>query len=705
MSWLRARAQRFSLVDVRYSLVGVSLLLALVAWGTLSALSPASLRALEERAGDWAWRATATSTDERRLIIVDIDERSLAEIGPWPWPRSTQAKLLQALADAGVQQQIFDVVFSDTRPDDALLARAIQQHKPVLAQVFALEQGGSPSTGQVAGALDWAACPGPFALAKGFIANQSLFLSPTAPPTATPAATSTNAPSVTAANSPTNSLLTPPSGIPQFAKPYVGHITPRIADDGVVRHQPAIVCWADQSYPSLSIAAMMQGNAEKTLKLQRGDWFEAPWYLTGGNQALSKIPLDERGDVRVSWRLLPDSFISISAADLLSGRARSILPADLLPGAWVLVGSSAFSLKDTIATPFGGAQAGMQAHAQMIAALIDGRTPYTPRAAPLGQLLVTLLGIAMLFRLSKAAPGSRRFTVQLLPIAAIAWCLLIWLVHASLLIGAAVWIGWLAPALVVLLTGMFTSILFHAKSRVDRDRLYTHLSSYLPAPVAASLALQSPSGAIKASTVQVSVLFADIRNFSAYCEARPPEEAAAVLHAFFSVATRVVQAHGGVIEAFQGDAVIAVWNADPQPYAAPGKTNPDPDTAHAHHAYQALQAAIKLQAAMQDVLPDPAPAGLEPLSLGIGVETGPAMAGSFGLASRRTHMVMGRTVTIASRLVEMTADLAHPILLGEGLAGQIGASGLQSMGTFLLDGMRVPHHVYAYPLDRALRIY
>ena len=289
--------------------------------------------------------------------------------------------------------------------------------------------------------------------------------------------------------------------------------------------------------------------------------------------------------------------------------------------------------------------------------------------------------------------------------AALAWCAVLWLLHASLLISAAVWVGWVAPVLFVLLAGMFMGILTHAKSRIDRDRLYTHLSSYLPAPVAASLALQPPSGAIKASTLQVSVLFADIRNFSAYCEARPPEEAAAVLHAFFSAATRVVEAQGGVIEAFQGDAVIAVWNADlnapPPPESLPGAGGP----AKATHAQQALQAAINLQIAVQDVLPDPAPAGLEPLSLGIGVETGPAMAGSFGLASRRTHMVMGRTVTIASRLVEMTSDLSHPILVGEGLAGQIGGVGLESMGTFLLDGMRVPHHVYAYPIVRAPHIY
>ena len=133
-----------------------------------------------------------------------------------------------------------------------------------------------------------------------------------------------------------------------------------------------------------------------------------------------------------------------------------------------------------------------------------------------------------------------------------------------------------------------------------------------------------------------------------------------------------------------------------------GRDSTGPATALAPestHAWRALRAAIDLQEAVRGVLPDPAPAGLEPLALGIGVETGPAMEGSFGPASRRTHMVMGRTVTIAGRLVSMTADLAHPILVGEGLAAQVGAVGLQSMGTFLLEGLKVPHHVYAPPLQ------
>lgn len=370
------------------------------------------------------------------------------------------------------------------------------------------------------------------------------------------------------------------------------------------------------------------------------------------------------------------------------------------------MGSSAFGLNDTIATPYSSAAAGVQAHAQLMTAAMDGRIPYTPRAHLVLQALGALLGMGLLILLVRQpaaaqARSSRPIPVHWLPVAALGWLIILLLVHGALLLWQQWWVGWLPAALAVLAAAVAWSMIAHAQSRIDRDRLYTHLSSYLPAPVAAALALQPPSSAIKASTRHVCVLFADIRNFSAYCEARPPEEAAAVLHAFFSTATRIVQEEGGVIEAFQGDAVLAVWYGEPiavDDARLGGADAANTGRAASGNAQRALQAAINLQAAMHGVLPDPAPAGLEPLALGIGVESGPAMAGSFGLASRRTHMVLGRTVTIASRLVGMTADLAHPILVGEGLAAQTGAAHLQSMGTFLLDGMRVPHHVYAYPL-------
>lgn len=632
------------------------LVLAALAWASLQSFIPGLLYQAEERAGDFIWRMNARTDAEHRIVVVDVDERSLEQIGPWPWPRATLAQLLERLHDAGAGEQIFDIVFSENRPDDEKLAAAVAHVQPVLAQVFALEQGARTSAGQLAGALAWAGCPAPFGEAVGYLGN-----------------------------------------IAALRAPHAGHITPRVASDGVVRHQPAIICHDGKAYPALGIAALLQAAGVQSLQLQRGEsWWGAAWSLQAPELSAA-IPLDERGDLRVSWRQHPDSFISLSAADVLAGRA----PRELLNNAWVLLGSSAFGLNDSIATPYGGVSTGLQAHLQIMTALLDGRTPHTPRVQTLVQTLAALLGVGLLLlvrhrpRAADRALGagtSRHFPVYLLPLVASGWVVCLLGLHALLLTRFAIWVGWLSPSLFIVFAGSSIGILEHARSRLDRNQLYTHLSSYLPAAVASALVNQSPSSVIHASTQQVSVLFADIRNFSAYCENRPPEEAAAVLHAFFSTATRVIERHGGVIESFQGDAVIAVWNGVP-------RIRPAPDVSASSDAQHALDAAVELLAAMKGVLPDLSPQGLEPLSLGIGVESGLAMAGSFGLARRRTHMVMGRTVTIASRLVGMTAELSHPILAGEGLAGQIGGVALESMGIFLLDGLRVPHHIYAYPLS------
>ena len=609
-------------------------------------LGGAALHSFEQRSGDLAWRLGADRGDERRVVIVDIDERSLRELGPWPWPRAQQAQLIDQLAAAGARLQVLDIVFPEARDGDAALASAIARHRPVLAQIFGLEQGGDVSAGQPAGALAWASCPSPFGNAQGAMGNASALLAP---------------------------------GL------AVGHITPRISSDGVLRHQPAVICYQGRAYPALGLAALLQATGETSLTLERGDtWLGPAWRLVGPGMPAGAVPLDVRGDLRLSWARQPRSYVAVPAADVLANR----VPAGLLAGAWVVVGGSAFGLNDTIATPHGGASAGVLAHAELLAALIDGEVPATPRAALALQAFAALL-CAGLLTLGLRLLGRSTAGIIGLPLAALVLAGGLFFFHALMLLQASLWVGWLQPAIFVVAFATAHAALEHLRSRRDRDRLYSHLASYLPAPVAASLALQPPSDVIRASTMQVSVLMADIRNFSAYCEARPATETVAVLHAFFSAAARIVEEEGGVVEAFQGDAVVAVWNTEP--------ARPQPD-----HAMRALRAADRLMNAAQGLLPDPAPPGLQPLALGIGLESGPAMVGSFGLARRRTHMVIGRTVTVASRLAEMTADLSHPILVGEGMAAQLGdgdqRGAMSSLGTFMLDGLRTPHHVYAPPV-------
>jgi class 3 adenylate cyclase len=89
------------------------------------------------------------------------------------------------------------------------------------------------------------------------------------------------------------------------------------------------------------------------------------------------------------------------------------------------------------------------------------------------------------------------------------------------------------------------------------------------------------------------------------------------------------------------------------------------------------------------------------LALGIGIEQGPALIGSIGPANRRTHTLLGDTVTVTLRIQEMTASLAQPILIGECAARQLSDFGLESQGSYLLNGLRIPHCLFAPPPSTA----
>lgn len=614
-----------------------ALLLAVLVWLPLRTGLPGVFQALEERSGDWIWRLSASTTTEQRIVLVDIDEASLQEIGPWPWPRARLAELSSRIAGAGAALQVFDIVLAAPAPGDDQFASRLAANAGVLAQVFALHPGAEAAGGQLAGALNWPACPPHLPRAAGYLGNPQA-----------------------------------------YAALAAGHITPQIEADGVVRRQPALICNAGKVYPALFFAALATATPTAEVRLQAGAGALAPaWWLTGPTFGLKGIALDASANVRVPWRLASDAFVSISAHDLLAGR----FPKELLNNAWVVVGGTAMGLNDRIATPMAGNVSGFVVHAQLLRGAIDDQLPIEPALAPLFSALAAMLGASLLAWLGRG----QRAPVSLVPTAGVGLALSFYALKALLLLRAGYWLPWVDAASLVLLFAASHSLIGHARHRFERERLYRHLSSYLPGPVAAVLASKDPSDTIDVERTTVTVLHADIRNFSAYCESRPPEEATAVLHAFFSMATLAIEELGGTVETFQGDAVLAVWG---------GEDPRQPD--------RALHAARKILAESQHILPQNPPGDLAPLAVGIGLETGLATVGSFGLARRRTHLAMGRTVTTAARLQEMTAELAHPILLGEGIAARIGPRRLESQGVFLLEGLNIPCHIYAYPLQECL---
>ena len=620
----------------------------------LHTLAPQVFSGAEQLAGDVSWKMMSTSREERRFIVVDIDEASLREFGPWPWPRAKVAQLAQRLSQAGALVQAYDISFPDAKPDDSALRLAWERQPIVAAQIFSLDAAATPSVGTVAGALAATGCPDFAPRSHGFYGTSDEILN---------------------------------------AQPALGHITPRIERDGVVRKLPALVCHEGRAYPSLALAALWRAaqGAGAAGQVAKPDW---EWHVAGGlgfsnsgsappvwltSRSLPGlvVPLDSQGHLRVPYRVDRKALASVSAADVLRGQ----IDLSVLKGTIVLIGATAFGIGDTVATPQAAVASGIEVHAQALAGLLDNHIPFTPVSAPLWQLAAMGLVAGCLLLLV-----TRRFggPVKRLPLAGVALASACWLAAVAGLVLADFWLPWAAAALFSVLASVSLATAEHAMARAQRERLSAHLGAYLPTPVALRLAASDPSGQILVEQRDVSVLMADIRNFSAFAAHRPAQETAALLHAFCCIAVDVVEQHGGVVENVVGDSVMAVWNA----YSG-----------CADHPRQAMTAAQELLRATRPLLesgsPSPESSPVQPLALGIGLESGMAIVGSFGPSRRRAHAALGEPVSVASRIQKMTLDLSMPILAGPELAARLPSQATEVLGEYLLEGLSKQYALYA----------
>lgn len=625
-------------LDHPWRLRAAVLLLAVGVVVLLRGLAPQVGHGVEHALGDLAWRVGTHAAPEKRVVVVDIDEQSLREVGPWPWPRATMAQLVDKLDKAGVAVQAFDLVFDATRDDDTLLAEAWARVGAVPGQILTVDPATVPRIGQVAGGLAAAGCPDFAPRTSGYIGNSA-------------------------------SLRT--DGL------AVGHMTPRVEMDGVVRKVPALICHQGKAYPSLALAALWRAaQAQGGKGAPDWAWSVSPSGVLAPHALLSSaslpgvtVPVDEHGDMRVPFRADRKAIMSVSAAQVLNGSADT----SVLRGSIVLVGATAFGLGDAAATPLASVSSGLEVHVQSMAGLLDHRVPVTPRHA----VWLAALGLVLTGALLAALAAHRGDApVKRLPLVGLGLALLIYTGASAALLTLDLWLPWFEVAVFALLASVALATAEHAITRAQRQRLSAHLGSYLPAPVAQRLMASDPSGTLQVNRRNVSVLVADIRNFSAFAAHRSPEETAALLHAFYCLAVDVVEQQGGVVENIVGDSVMAVWNA----YADCPR-----------HGEQALQAAKELVRATRSLLvrpdvkiDDPV---LQPLALGVGVESGSAVVGSFGPRRRRAHVALGEPVSVASRLQQMTQDLSMPILIGPQLAGQLASGSTEPLGDYLLEGM------------------
>jgi adenylate cyclase len=217
----------------------LALAVALGLTSLISLTAPQAFNALDERAAGVVWRGSDPERLERRFVLVDIDERSLKEVGPWPWSREKMAELIRALDQQQVGLKLFDVVFPESKGGDQALVGAMGSKGAgpgVAAQIFSLDPSNTTQSGMLSGALPLGVCPPASAKGYGFLANGM-----------------------------------------NLGK--AGHITPRIDPDGAVRQVPALVCFEGKAYPSLVIAGLAEvAGGDSKIELKPADsWVSAAW--------------------------------------------------------------------------------------------------------------------------------------------------------------------------------------------------------------------------------------------------------------------------------------------------------------------------------------------------------------------------------------------------------------------------------------------
>lgn len=560
-------------------------------------------QSVEKRGFDVLSVVTAPGTSPLPIILVSIDDASLAEIAhPWPWPRSVHAGLIDKLKAAGAAVIAFDVLFSlPTRPaDDQALAQAIARAGNVV-------------------------------LAAGLVRQE------------------TSAGTLWSRQEPLAEL--------QAAGAQVGIVNLSFDSDLVLRRVPTdpdafwrrILVGLRRALPEQELPGAVSEDAMIRYVGPPGALPTLPYYKA---LELEKHvdPKDFEGAVVIVGRSTRSATeIGLAQADLFS-TPHTRLTGELMPGSEI--------------------------HANILDSVIRQRA-IQPLAIGLQMALLltlTLLASAvLLLRQRWLAWGAVTLLVSVIPASA-------WVLFAA---GNA-WLPVGAPIVVVIAVVAGHAIQSALVTRRERDRVQKMFALYVPPEFVKTLIAHPERAGLGGDTRHLTVLFCDLRGFTTLSAQLAPADITMVLNRYFTCMTQAIFSHGGTVDKFIGDAVMAFWGA------------PLPDPEQERHA---IQAAIAMKDALGVLNLELAAQGKPPLRLGIGIHSGDALVGNMGSESRLSYTAIGDTVNVASRLEGANKTLGTEIMLSADTAKGAPGLPLRTLGAIRVKGRPQPLQVLT-PCDQ-----
>jgi len=640
------------------------------------------LDTLENLAYDTRLKLMLAESQDKQVVIIDIDENSLAEIGHWPWNRDVMANINDNLFDHYRIKTIgFDIVFAETDEDegekllqrmadgplsdnstfqheytkalnalkrDNIFAKSLENRKTILGFVM--------DTDTHKGML-----PEPVAILDSSLTGRIPF----------------NKPDGYTAN--LEILQTS-----AFSGGFFDNTM--LDDDGVYRRVPLLQEYEGTLHESLALALTRASLGSPALELivesnpdNKNELF-LEWLKIGD----IVIPVDEHAGVLIPYQGRQKSFTYISAINVLNKST----PIEDLKGKIVLFGASAPGLLDLRTTPIQAAFPGVEIHANIIQGILDQSVMHQPGyTTGFEFILLFVLGLILTFLLPLLSPLWGLLASAALLFLLISGNLSIWSTYQLVLPVAT------SVLLVIVLFTLHMTYGFFVETRGKRQ--LAHLfGQYVPPELVDEMCIKMKQINLDGEIRDMSVLFSDVRNFTTISESMEPKQLTQLINGFLTPITEVIHHQRGTIDKYMGDSVMAFWGApleDPQ------------------HALHALTAAMEMIQRINELKLDFDARGWPEIKIGVGVNSGEMNVGNKGSEFRVDYTVLGDAVNLGSRLEGLTKVYGVDIIVGENTRHAVPEFEFRELDRVRVKGKNKPVAIYEplgllESIDRSVRM-
>ena len=581
---------------------------------------------------------------ESRVVIVDIDEKSLNEIGRWPWSRNVFADIIDNLTDYYQVRAVgFDIQFSE--PDLSSGYTTLESlGKTELKDVPGFER----KLAELKPQLDY---DQRFAKAiKGKPVVLGYYLSPEQKKGVLPAP-AFSASDLNGRRLDAISFKGYDANIAelQSAARAGGFFNADLDPDGILRSTLLLGRIDDRYYESLGLAtARIALKADPVapvfLAHSARDYGVLDSLLLDSKPEPHRVPVEDFLKVQIDYRGTGGphggGFRYLSATDVLHKR----VDFQDLANKIVLIGTTAPGINDLRATPMNPEYPGVEAHANIISSILDGKFKQRPEFAEVFDVLQILsVGLTLIVALSFLKPlPSILFTA--VAGVAVVW-FNFWLYRSGNMVLPV------AMVLVLMLSLFVFNVAWGYWFEFRKGRAITNLFGEYVAPELVEVMAEDPENYnMEGEKRAITTMFADVRNFTTISESLEANTLREYINRYLTDVSEDIRGNRGTLDKYIGDCVMAFWGAP---------------VALEDHAARAVASALQMLKTAKRLNQEYIERGWPPLKIGIGVNTGEVRVGDMGSKIRRAYTVMGDPVNLASRLEGLTKEYGVSLAVGE----------------------------------------